>query len=153
MFPAQYQYSTVYWTNGRKAEDIREAAPANKLDPWNAAFAHIMHKDVLDELRNPDRGEKLEHLGVLRPLPMPGVLVESGFLSNDEEARRVANPKYQDRIAQALAQGVLDYVALLDSIHGAVAQAREGPAAPKASVSAPAAPPGSGARSAPTRPQ
>ena len=157
MFPPQYQYSTVYWTNGHKAEDIREAAPANQRDPWNAAFAHIMHKDVLDELHNPDRGEKLEHLGVLRPLPMPGILVESGFLSNDEEARRCASPQYQERIARALDQGIVDFVALLDSVHGVAAPRKAPGSAPAGASRAPAAtlpPPPAAAslHSQPTRP-
>ena len=144
MFPPQNQYSTVFWTNNHRPEDIRDASPANRWDPWNAVLSHAMHHAVIADLKNPDRGEKLEHLGVLRPLPVPGVLVEAGFISNDEEATKLASSSYQDRVARALARGIDEYVAVIDSLQPAAAQPR--PAVPATQVP-------SSQRSAPTRPQ
>ena len=39
----------------------------------------------------------------------PGALVEIGFLSNPEEAKQLAKPKYQDKIAASVYKGVLRY--------------------------------------------
>ena len=37
---------------------------------------------------------------------MPAILIEMGFISNSEEEALLANPKYQDRIAQAIFEGI-----------------------------------------------
>jgi len=47
---------------------------------------------------------------VLKSPDIPSVLVETGFLSNPEEARRLSSPAYQDKVAAAVAQGVMNYV-------------------------------------------
>ena len=41
---------------------------------------------------------------------MPSILIETGFISNPAEARRLANPSYQRRIADAIADGVQGYL-------------------------------------------
>jgi len=53
----------------------------------------------------------VEHAGfaVLKSPDMPSVLLETGFISNPKEARKLANKKHQKRIASAVAQGVRDY--------------------------------------------
>jgi N-acetylmuramoyl-L-alanine amidase len=43
-------------------------------------------------------------------------LVESGFLSNDEEARKIATPAYRQQIALALAAGIEDYADQIDAL-------------------------------------
>ncbi|MFA5699598.1 MAG: N-acetylmuramoyl-L-alanine amidase, partial [Sphaerochaeta sp.] len=37
---------------------------------------------------------------------MPALLVEVGFLSNDEEARKLLDEEYRQRIASALFEGI-----------------------------------------------
>lgn len=48
---------------------------------------------------------------VLKDTTCPSVLVELGFLTNPYEASLLADPGYQDKLAQAVAQGVVDYFA------------------------------------------
>jgi N-acetylmuramoyl-L-alanine amidase len=43
---------------------------------------------------------------------VPAVLVETGFLSNPTEARRLKTPAYQQRVATGIAAGVSAFVAL-----------------------------------------
>lgn len=40
----------------------------------------------------------------------PAVLVEIGHLSNSQDASRLRNPAWQNRLAQAIASGILDYL-------------------------------------------
>jgi N-acetylmuramoyl-L-alanine amidase len=40
---------------------------------------------------------------------MPAVIVETGFLSNGSEARKLATPNYQDKVAMALLKGIKGY--------------------------------------------
>ena len=42
-------------------------------------------------------------------MPCPIVIVECGFLSNPQEAERLSDADYQDRIAWCLSQGILKY--------------------------------------------
>lgn len=54
----------------------------------------------------PSRGVKHGNFAVIRETRMPAVLVEGGFLTNDEELKLLQNPKYLRRIAEAIANGV-----------------------------------------------
>ncbi len=46
---------------------------------------------------------------VLKSPDIPSLLVETGFLSNPKEANRLNNPAYQEKIAHALAKGIVTY--------------------------------------------
>lgn len=46
---------------------------------------------------------------VLKSPDIPSVLVETGFLSNPWEEQNLRNPSYQQKIAGALHQGIMDY--------------------------------------------
>ena len=47
---------------------------------------------------------------VLRGAGMPAVLLEIGFLTNAEEAQMLVNPVYQQKIANAMAAGIVNYL-------------------------------------------
>jgi N-acetylmuramoyl-L-alanine amidase len=113
-FTPRYQRSSNSWSTNE--EDVEtEAAPVNRFDHWNAVIAHALHRNVVESLKTADRGKKLYRLGVLRRLNCPGVLVESAFLSNEAEAKRIARPEYRQQIAAALAAGVDDYAAIVET--------------------------------------
>lgn len=104
-------------SSGRsKIEAIdKENYPGNHYNPWNAFLAYCIHSQLIDQLKSTDRGIKKARFAVLKDLECPGVLVECGFLSNPEEAKRIANPAYRDKLAMALAQGILKYKSQLGS--------------------------------------
>ena len=47
---------------------------------------------------------------VLRGAGMPAVLLETGFVTNAKEAKLLAHPGYQRRIAEAMAAGIVGYL-------------------------------------------
>ncbi|BAS28329.1 cell wall hydrolase [Limnochorda pilosa] len=55
-----------------------------------------------------DRGVHAEDFYVLRHTPGPAVLVETGFVSNRQEAYRLSDPAYRARVARGIAQGVAE---------------------------------------------
>ena len=57
-----------------------------------------------------DNGVKHALFYVLLGAKMPAVLVETAFLSNATEEKRLKGPKYQDASAEAIARGVKDFV-------------------------------------------
>jgi len=48
---------------------------------------------------------------VLKAPDIPSILVETGFISNPTEESRLRDPDYQDRLVEALAQGIARYFA------------------------------------------
>jgi N-acetylmuramoyl-L-alanine amidase len=142
-FPPRTQRSTNSWSPGEKNDAEEASSPVNGFNAWNTVLAGSLHRKVLDTLKTGDRGEKFEHLGVLRGLKCPGVLLESAFLSSDAEAERLAKPAYRDVIAGAILAGIQDYADVIRRLR-------------PPSISSPAAAPppsqGAPAHAAPTRP-
>jgi len=58
-----------------------------------------------------DRGVKRAEFFVLKWIDKPSVLVEVGFLTNPDEAKRLQHSTYQDILAQMIAQGISAYSA------------------------------------------
>jgi N-acetylmuramoyl-L-alanine amidase len=49
------------------------------------------------------------NLWVLRSPDIPSLLIETGYLSNPNEARRLTAPDYQRRLGDSIVQGVMNY--------------------------------------------
>ena len=72
-------------------------------------LAALIHPRVIQALDTIDRGIRHRGYFVLRRNRLPAVLVECGFLTNPEEAARITNYTYRERIAQAIAAGIMRY--------------------------------------------
>ena len=57
-----------------------------------------------------DKGVKQAPFYVLLGAQMPAVLVETSFISNPRECKRLINPKYQERICEAIVRGIKQYI-------------------------------------------
>ncbi len=108
VFTPAGQRSTDAWSSGEDNIETK-SAPVNQHDAWSSLLAHALQKQLVAGLKTTDRGQKTGHWGALRSLDCPGVLVESAFLSNPSEARKVATPEYRDQIAAAMAAGIDAY--------------------------------------------
>lgn len=69
----------------------------------------VINRGVKIGQRRGDDGE-LKDFYVLRETAMPAVLVELGFLSDDEEAKLLVNPANQELMAMAVVDGVVKYL-------------------------------------------
>lgn len=98
---------------GQSDDTEEKPAPINRFDALSVMLADAVHRATLEALKLPDRGQKTKHLGMLRGLNCPGVLVETGFLSNDAEAKKIATAAYRDEIADALTSGIESYAAMV----------------------------------------
>ena len=56
-----------------------------------------------------DRGVRRARFAVLRDLTCTGILIEGGFMSNRREAGLIADGAYRQKIAEAIAAGIVDY--------------------------------------------
>jgi N-acetylmuramoyl-L-alanine amidase len=104
----QFQRSTSTPNAQRDAGDVM-AYPGNRNDPWNAVLGYHMQSQVLGKLDSVDRGFKRARFAVLRLVNSPAVLVESGYLSDDAEARKICTVAYRDNIAEGIAAGIRAY--------------------------------------------
>lgn len=70
---------------------------------------------VLDELRSVAQLHKPEieraAFAVLKSPEIPAILVETAFISNPDEERRLSDPRYQRKVAAAIFQGLKRYLA------------------------------------------
>ena len=78
-------------------------------DPENMALATAMHASLLNRLPMTDRGIKRARFWVLRECTIPAVLIEGGFVSNAQEAARIAQPVYRQTIAECIVQAIGNY--------------------------------------------
>ena len=69
-------------------------------------LAGCIKKQVVPRLGVDDRGVKSANFAVLRGALMPAVLIETAFISNADDAARLANPEYQEQVACGVANGV-----------------------------------------------
>ncbi len=57
-----------------------------------------------------DRGDQYSTMWTTMQQDFPSVLIEMAFVSNYEEAMALANPVHQDGIAQAIVDGIVEYI-------------------------------------------
>ena len=81
----------------------------NIRDGENIALACATHAALVYNSGMYDRGIKRARFVVIRDLTVPGVLIEGGFLSNFNDARRIAMPGYRQQMAASILQAVQNY--------------------------------------------
>ncbi len=57
-----------------------------------------------------DKGVKQAPFYVLLGAQMPSILVETSFISNPRECKRLITPKYQERLSEAIIKGIRTYI-------------------------------------------
>jgi N-acetylmuramoyl-L-alanine amidase len=103
-------------TRGFK-DDWSLVFPNNQFDTENIQYAARLHRAMLKVNGHLDRGvQRARFIRVVREQECPAVLMEGGFLSNEREARRIADPAYRQRIAEALAEGLMEEMGQHDVI-------------------------------------
>jgi N-acetylmuramoyl-L-alanine amidase len=86
--------------------DLAQAEVLNE----SAELALAVQNRLNERLGLKDRGVKQAPFAVLTGATMPAILVEIGFLSNPAEAQQLVSADHQQRLAEALAFGIDDFV-------------------------------------------
>jgi N-acetylmuramoyl-L-alanine amidase len=79
--------------------------------PESQALAALVQAEVVRALGEPDRGVRTADFYVIVNTPMPAILVEVAFISNPREEAMLRDPAVQRRVAEAIARGVLKFLA------------------------------------------
>jgi N-acetylmuramoyl-L-alanine amidase len=79
-------------------------------------LAALVLDQVIQNTQAKSRGIKTGNFAVIRETKMPAVLIEGGFLTNQEEMQKIKDPAYIKRIAWGIAGGIDRYLRKNDSI-------------------------------------
>ena len=102
-------------TNARPDEPSSTGAVVGNLsNAQSTLLAYLVHRSMVNSLGAEDRGLRRARFAVLRTASMPAVLVEGGFMSNPDEARRIVSLEYRNDLARSIADGLLAYKRLVE---------------------------------------
>lgn len=81
----------------------------------SGALAACVHREAVASAGAVERSLiDSDELYVLSKTLMPSCLIETGFLSNPEECRRLSDTAYQERLAEGIAEGIAEYILTKD---------------------------------------
>lgn len=83
--------------------------PGNSFDKLNAAAAFSIHQQTMRSTNASERGIKRAGFSVLERLQCPGILIETGFLTNAEERKKLTSWRYQKKMATGIARGIQQF--------------------------------------------
>ena len=72
--------------------------------------AQVIHEELLDNVDAEDRGLFKSKFYVINHTKAPAVLLELGFISNEQERSSLTSEKRQTDSAQAIADGIINYL-------------------------------------------
>lgn len=72
-------------------------------------LAHTIQTTVAAGLGTPSRGVKNGRFKVIRNCAVPCALIEGGFISTGRERARILDPRYRQRLAELIGDGILRY--------------------------------------------
>lgn len=73
-------------------------------------LGEVLHKEILDEVGMPDQRLRKAGFWVIKHTKSPSVLLELGFMTSDDERRKLARDSYQNDLAKAIAKGIVSYL-------------------------------------------
>ncbi len=76
----------------------------------NRGLSDVIYRSIVRTVNVKERGVRQARFYVLRNSRMPSTLVELGFVTGYEDASKLADPNYQRQMAQAIAQGIIEYL-------------------------------------------
>ena len=77
---------------------------------FSAQLAHSIHDQLIGQTGAINRGVQADAFYVIRNPTVPAVLTEIGFGSNPAEGAKLAQAGYRDRVAGAIAKGILKFL-------------------------------------------
>ena len=98
----------AHYGRGLRQSDLATRT-GNAQDSANIALATAIHGRAIRNLKQRDRGIRRARFAVISGVKHPGILFEGGFMSHYRDGAMIADPKYLDRMAQSLFEGIVIY--------------------------------------------
>lgn len=120
-YAAQYDpdvFISVHCNSVAKGEGIR-GVEAYYFTPFSQPLAALVSKSMADYYEeyvygdgvNRNRGAKYNYFAVTLEQQFPSILIESGFITDYEEAMALNDPSVQQGLASAITEAVIEYFA------------------------------------------
>ena len=77
--------------------------------PRAKKLASLIQRYAMKTTSGENRGIKRARFYVLRGSRIPAVLIECGFLTNPQDARRASRPAWRDQLARQIARAIIEY--------------------------------------------
>lgn len=96
-------------------EDSRKGTSKGKTDkPERKNLSKLMAESIqnttVSYIEMKDRGVLEKKFDILNYTQMPAVIVQCGFISNKDDARKLESEKYQQDIGKGISEGILKFV-------------------------------------------
>ena len=99
-----------YVSTDSSEESETDRYSGNDYDLENLKLAWSIHSKLVEESLREDRGIKKGRFGVLKDLECPGILIEGGFLTHNDEAHLISTPVYRQRLAESIGAAIIETV-------------------------------------------
>jgi N-acetylmuramoyl-L-alanine amidase len=94
----------TYYSSAEQGDDFKGGAVLNKLE-ISKKMATVINDSIAKNLNLNNRGIKDSQL-FIRSTNMPSIVVETGFITNEEDAKRCSDPISQQKIAETIADAI-----------------------------------------------
>ncbi|MDO4814037.1 MAG: N-acetylmuramoyl-L-alanine amidase [Gemella sp.] len=102
----------TYWYQDYK-EYPTKINQDNHLNPDRLRRSEILangiHSNLIKNTGAVDRGVRRDTYSVLRETAIPAVLLELGYMSNRDEATKIGQSSYQDKLVDGIVKGINNY--------------------------------------------
>lgn len=79
------------------------------INPKNEKLAKLLQNTLKKDLKSSREYKEMTDMYMYKRIKIPVVLVEVGFLSNDNERYLLLQKTYQDKVAKSLCGGIIEY--------------------------------------------
>jgi N-acetylmuramoyl-L-alanine amidase len=83
--------------------------PSGSPKPESQSLAGFIQEALIARTGAVDRGAQANQFFVIANVTSPAVLIEGGFLTNQEDVSKLASEGYRDQLAAAVVDGILRY--------------------------------------------
>ena len=87
------------------------------------ALATAIHQQLVQGLGVPDRSVRKARFYVINHTPIPAILAEVGFISNQQERDNLGAAEYQVKIADSVSHGIVQYLTEKQELAGKLGKA------------------------------
>jgi N-acetylmuramoyl-L-alanine amidase len=98
-------------------------ASAQSPDVFSQSLAGFVQESIVSRTQAFNRGTRAQQFYVIANVRHPAVLVEGGFLTNNDDVTKLASEEYREKLATAICEGIAHYRDVLRNGHSTLAVA------------------------------
>lgn len=104
------QTARVFWVDLQSDRPFAAMFSSDRSQTERMRLDQTIHNRLLQVPGTRDRAVRQARFYVLRKTSMPAVLIEVSFVTEKQDAARLASPVYRHQLSAARARGILQYL-------------------------------------------